>query len=207
MKKTLITKILFTLLLFSATVSSTRQANLDSTAWENKSKVVRQRNHRLLQAAENGNLDEVKLLVLENIACIDCRDSENCTPLILAAGAKQSKSVYNKKTNNTFSESVPIDPYEWAQQDVLDSHRNSYSDIIEFLIEKNANTNWRNNAGRTAFMEAVKNGNHFLAFLLEKFSNDWDGIDKDGNGVTSVAEVYPPLFNYGSHSPSGRRLS
>ncbi|HEB41468.1 MAG TPA: hypothetical protein ENI08_00420 [Candidatus Dependentiae bacterium] len=118
MKKTLITKILFTSLLFSATVSSTMQANLDFTALGNKlveffnqtanwlttnggialnflkkqsiavkgaevvatiavtnfalnkwksSKVVRQRNHRLLQAAENGNLDEVKLLVLSDI--------------------------------------------------------------------------------------------------------------------------------------------
>lgn len=86
-------------------------------------------------------------------------------------------------------------------EDILDSHRNSYSDIIEFLIEQNADTNWKNNAGRTAFMEAAKNGNHFLAFLLEKCSSDWGGIDKYGNGVTSVIEINPPRFTY------GRRLS
>ena len=79
--------------------------------------------------------------------------------------------------------------------------------MVTALIVAGADLDLVDNNGLTPLMAAVAKGDAAIIAQLMEAGANTTGIDKDGNGVTSVMEIYPPRFNYGSHFPSGRRLS
>ncbi len=165
--KNLLTKSLFTSLLFLPTIFTNQEhlVNLFSKKAEFRETNF---NKELIKAAESGNLKEVRFIINHLIFC-----NYNCT-----------KTTTDINVQDLLGD-TPL----------IKAAKNGHIRIVESLIWfGKADTSKKNNEGRTAMMEAAKNNQQEVARFLESYSSDsWHLKDIDGYRLVML-KVIPPIF-------------
>lgn len=140
-------------------------------------------NDDLVNAAIQGNLDKVKMLI-KNGAKINIRDSRGTLPLVgasttgrlevvkflISQGADVNASANLNRNNNINS--------------LMIASANGHLEVVKVLVENGANVNAKTNDGGTALMMASAYGHlKIVDYLIE---NGADSSAKDSEGKTAL---------------------
>jgi uncharacterized protein len=147
-------------------------------------------NRQLIDAAENGNADVVKVLLTQG-ADVEGRDGSNQTPLKVAtehARVEVVRVLLEKGANVEAKSNSKGAPLNWAVGGDGKIPRSEYADratIVKMLLDKKASVEAKTLSGDTPLMLAASNyrNTDILQLLLNKGAN----IEaKDQRGITAL---------------------
>lgn len=141
----------------------------------------------ILEAAENGNVEKIKLL-LENGADVNAKDDKGWTPLMMAS--RHSNTSSNIETVNLLLQNgADVNAKQntgWTPLMLASRYSNTDSNIqtVKLLLQNGADVNLKNNDGWTPLKLASKNSNTETVKLL--LENDANVNLKNNNGNTAL---------------------
>ncbi len=135
----------------------------------------------MASAAQNGDLQMLKILFKAGYPIDDRNTNGNETPLIKAAYHGQSKAV-----DFLLEHGAEIKAIDWrGNTALLHAAYNGHTIIVKTLLEHGAHINERNNLNWNALMQACIGGHFDTAQYLLEHGSPTDEIDKE-KGVTAL---------------------
>lgn len=138
--------------------------------------------NNVFNIARSGTVEELKILVSNTPDVINTKNENGFTPLILACYkgniAVAKFLIKHSKTINTSSDmGTPLMAATYKGQE----------ELVQLLLEKNANPNLADSNGTTPLIYAVMSRNTNIISLLLKYKADKALRDKDGKTAFEFA--------------------
>ena len=163
------------------------------TRWRGMAKKL---DRQLLDAAENGDVDEIKSLLAQG-ASLECRDGNGYTPLLLASGEGHLDACRMLIDAGSSIEATTLQGA--SAVDVAAS--GGSVDVLGLLYELGASINSRDRQGDTPLMSAVGSHQEETARWLLEHGADVNSANDDGTTALHLAHAMSLNYEEEGGSP------